>query len=147
MSFQGNKIKLSSMKISSTPLNHLAEFTFIFRDARVFQRALTLFPGHSSLHLKYAGFLRHAKRDIAGADKQYQLAVQNNPENADALGSYASFLHGVLGNMDGASRYYEVAVKIDPTHANNMCNYGLFLRYNSTCYIPSIYLREMNPIN
>lgn len=97
-------------------------------DIRVFQRALNLFPGHSSLHLKYAGFLRHAKRDTVGADKHYELAALANPKNADAIGCYASFLHGVIGNMDGASQYYEEAVKVDPTHSNNLCNYGLFLR-------------------
>ena len=66
---------------------------------RLFLRALALYPQHSSLHLKYAGFLRHARRDIVGADKHYELAVTTNPENSDALGSYASFLHGAIGNM------------------------------------------------
>ena len=89
---------------------------------------------HSSLHLKYAGFLRHNRQDVIGADQQYELATSTNPNNADALGSYASFLHGVLGNMDEAGSYYERAVTVDPTHANNLCNYGLFLRLNASLY-------------
>ena len=55
-------------------------------------QAIKLFPD-SSIHLKYAGFLRHIRRDLKGAENHYRLAVEANPENADACGSYASFLH------------------------------------------------------
>lgn len=95
---------------------------------RYYKRALELFPDQSSIHLKYAGFLRHIKRDINGAGEEYFRAVETNPQNADALGNYASFLHGVKQDVGEAAKYYERAVAVDDTHANNLCNYGLFLR-------------------
>ena len=116
------------------PATHILYAYFFFlltllpKCNRYFDKALELYPNHSSLHLKYAGFLRHARRDLIGADKHYELAILKNPQNSDALGSYASFLHGVIGNMEGAAKHYEQAMKIDLTHANNLCNYGLFLR-------------------
>lgn len=57
-------------------------------------KALTLFPKHASIHLKYAGFLRHVRKDIPRASAHYKEATEVNPNYADALGSYASFLHG-----------------------------------------------------
>ena len=83
---------------------------------------------HSSIHLKYAGFLRHTKRDIPAAEKHYLRAVETSPQNSDALGSYASFLHGVHNNTKEAEKYYKKAVEVDDLHTNNLCNYGLFLR-------------------
>lgn len=87
-------------------------------------------PTHSSIHLKYAGFLRHVRQDVSNAEKHYKLAISSDPSNADALGNYASFLHGELGNMEDAAQYYEHAVIADATHVNNLCNYGLFLRFD-----------------
>lgn len=89
---------------------------------------MSLYPAHSSLQLKYAGFLRYVRQDITAAHVHYELAIKANPKNADALGTYASFLHGVLGDMDEAACYYKQAVDADMTNANNLCNYGLFLR-------------------
>jgi Tfp pilus assembly protein PilF len=84
-------------------------------------------PNQSSIHLKYAGFLRHVRRDLKEAEVHYQKAISTNPNNPDALGSYASYLHGVAGNMKEGERYYRAAIEQDHTHANNLCNYGLFL--------------------
>lgn len=95
---------------------------------RIYLKALDLYPQHSSINLKYAGFLRHTRRDIPGAEKFYLKAVEASPNNADALGSYASFLHGVHNNIKEAEKYYQKAVDADDTHTNNLCNYGLFLR-------------------
>ena len=95
---------------------------------RLYLRALELYPQHSSINLKYAGFLRHTRRDIPGAEKFYLKAVEVSPNNADALGSYASFMHGVHNNIKEAEKYYQKAVEADDTHTNNLCNYGLFLR-------------------
>jgi hypothetical protein len=44
--------------------------------------AVDLFPSHSSLHLKYAGFLRHIEKDLVGAEHHYKLAVETNPSNS-----------------------------------------------------------------
>ena len=75
-------------------------------------RALELFPKSSSMHLKYAGFLRHTKTDMKGAEEHYKIASEVSDENADAIGNYASFMHGVVGDMYSAEALYERAVKV-----------------------------------
>eukprot|EP01039_Chlorochromonas_danica_P009067 gene9067-10006_t len=92
-----------------------------------YKRALSLYPQQSSIHLKYAGFLRHVRKDLVGAEDQYKQAILTNPSNAEAVGSYASFLHGVLRRTSEAEALYQQACQLDDTHANNLCNYGLFL--------------------
>jgi Tfp pilus assembly protein PilF len=95
----------------------------------MYQAAIQYFPTDSSIHLKYAGFLRHVRKNIDGAEKEYLAAIAENSKNADALGNYASFLHGVRRNSADAEKFYKMAVELDDSHANNLCNYGLFLRY------------------
>lgn len=124
---KGNLIK----HISKSLANQFDKFTdLLVFILRFYLKALELYPQHSSIHLKFAGFLRHVKRDLPGAEKHYIKAVQVNPTNADALGSYASFLHGVHNKIEEAAQYYAQALQADDTHTNNLCNYGLFLRYN-----------------
>lgn len=94
---------------------------------KYYLKSLELYPFQSSIHLKYAGFLRHVHKNVKDAEKHYKLAIETNNESSEALGSYASFLHGVLGDITSAESYYEKAVAIDDTHVNNLCNYGLFL--------------------
>lgn len=60
---------------------------------------MELFPDHSSTLLKYAGFVRHVKKDRKLAELFYKKAVEANPKSADALGNYASFLHGQADMM------------------------------------------------
>lgn len=93
-----------------------------------YKKSLQLF-GHSSIHLKYAGFLRHVRKDLAAAEEHYRASVTSNPRNPDAMGSLASFLHGVHHRNDEAEELYKAAADLDDTHANNLCNFGLFLRY------------------
>jgi tetratricopeptide (TPR) repeat protein len=113
---------------------------------RAYKKGIELYPDHSSIYLKYAGFLRHVRRNINAAEDYYKLAAAlcddgSQPKSssgitfkgygsnaADAFGSYASFLHGVHHKIDQAEYYYKKAVEADETHANNLCNYGLFLR-------------------
>jgi tetratricopeptide (TPR) repeat protein len=97
----------------------------------MYLKALKLFPDNSSILLKYAGFIRHVKRDIGGSEEYYKKAINANPMNADAIGSYASFLHGVYNKKNEAEKLYEQALRIDDTHTNNLCNYGLYLRLNN----------------
>lgn len=66
----------------------------------MFIRAAELYPQHSSILVKFAGFQRHVKKDAAAAEALYKAACDANPNNADALGSYASFLHGKPGSED-----------------------------------------------
>lgn len=80
---------------------------------RYFIKALTLFPKHASIHLKYAGFLRHVRKDIPRATAHYQEATEANPQYADALGSYASFLHGTGGGDKGQTEsLYQRAIEV-----------------------------------
>ncbi len=105
---------------------------------------MSLFPSHSSIHLKYAGFLRHVRKNVTKAEEQYKRAIEVNPMNADAIGNYASFLHGVHRNIADAEISYRRAVELDDSHANNLCNYGLFLRFVSvfcTLYLTFTYQR------
>jgi hypothetical protein len=67
-------------------------------------KALTLYPKHASIHLKYAGFLRHVRKDLPRATTHYREATEANPVYADALGSYASFLHGTATGGDGGDK-------------------------------------------
>jgi Tfp pilus assembly protein PilF len=92
--------------------------------------ALKLFPSHSTIHLKYAGFVRHVRGDIDRAGEHYKKAVKCNPQNVDALGGYASFLHGTNSSSSSkkiAEELYNSAIELDNTHVNNLCNFGLFL--------------------
>lgn len=97
-------------------------------------KALQLHPSQSSIHLKYAGFLRHIRRNVAEAEKYYINAVEANPHNGDALGNYASFLHGVYSRIDQAEIYYVRAVEADDSNTNNLCNFGLFLSEERQSY-------------
>ena len=73
---------------------------------RYFKKALKLYPKHASIHLKYAGFLRHVRKDMERASSHYRKSTEANPTYADGLGSYASFLHGT-GNNGGDKKYTE----------------------------------------
>lgn len=137
---------------------HIGDYAFFLHRRKrdfdkaeaVYKKALTLFPDHSAIHLKYAGFLRHVRRNVPIAEEHYKLAAsicdgqvaaegeQKQDDGvsadfhygsnaADAYGSYASFLHGVHHKIDEAEIFYKKAVVADETHANNLCNYGLFL--------------------
>lgn len=111
-----------------------------------FLKALEMYPSHSSIHFKYAGFLRHVRKDDKAAEIHYCLACEANPLNSDALGSYASFLHGTGKNIKRAETYYEKSLAVDPTHTNNLCNYGLFLSEERNLYgkAEELYMRALN---
>lgn len=109
---------------------------------RFYNQTLKLYPKHASIHFKYAGFLRHIRQDVDGAERHYKLSVEHNPKYADGVGGYASFLHGTGGDKVLAEQLYEMSIQVrhifvnmgpyfprqlDCTHVNNMCNYGLFL--------------------
>lgn len=89
--------------------------------------ALSFFPNHASIHLKYAGFLRYVRGDLEKAHQHYRLSYENNPNYPDGVGGYASFLHGTGGDKKLAHSLYEKAIEADNCHVNNLCNFGLFL--------------------
>jgi tetratricopeptide (TPR) repeat protein len=96
---------------------------------RYFKESLRQQPEQSSIHLKFAGFLRHVRQNDARADHHYIQAIETNPNNVDALGTYASYLHGIgdKASLEKAAKLYEESFRIDACHPNNCCNYGLFL--------------------
>lgn len=111
----------------------------------VYVKAIELFPSHSSIIFKYAGFLRHIRSDLDGASTYYEKAVQVNQENADAVGALASFLHGVKQDYERANSFYESAIALDDTHLNNLCNFGLYLSEQKRDYTraEAIFLRAL----
>jgi len=94
---------------------------------RMYLSALSFFPNHASIHLKYAGFLRYVRGDLEKAHQHYRLSYENNPNYPDGVGGYASFLHGTGGDKKLAHSLYEKAIEADNCHVNNLCNFGLFL--------------------
>jgi tetratricopeptide (TPR) repeat protein len=76
--------------------------------------ALSFYPNHASIHLKYAGFLRYVRGDLEKASQHYRLSYECNPEYADGVGGYASFLHGTGGDKILAQSLYEKAIKVFP---------------------------------
>ena len=54
------------------------------------------------------------KRDLEGAQKELQLAIQADPNNVDAHKSLAH-IDEFLGDQDGAAREYEKASELDPS--------------------------------
>ena len=86
------------------------------------------------MHLKYAGFLRHVRRNHDQALLHYKRAVEVNDANADAIGGYASFLHGTKGDKVLVENLYERAIAVDNAHVNNLCNFGLFLSEEREAY-------------
>ncbi|MGO9604814.1 MAG: tetratricopeptide repeat protein [Candidatus Binataceae bacterium] len=54
------------------------------------------------------------KRDLEGAQKELQLAIQADPNNLDAHKSLAH-IDEFLGDQEGAAREYEAASALDPT--------------------------------
>ena len=103
-----------SLSLSLTAHNSSTS-SFTTHNTRHFLQALKLFPQHASIHLKYAGFLRHVRKDLPGAATHYRTATEVNPDYADGLGSYASFLHGTQGAGGGTSLaegLYQRAVEV-----------------------------------
>lgn len=54
------------------------------------------------------------KRDLEGAQKELQLAIQADPNNVDAHKSLAH-IDEFLGDQDGAAKEYEAASALDPS--------------------------------
>jgi len=54
------------------------------------------------------------KRDVAGAQKELQLAIQADPNNVDAHKSLAH-IDEFLGDQEGAAKEYEAASALDPS--------------------------------
>ena len=54
------------------------------------------------------------KRDLEGAQKELHLAIQADPNNADAHKSLAH-IDEFLGDQDGAAKEYEAASALDPS--------------------------------
>ena len=52
----------------------------------LYKKAIELYPDHSYVLLKYAGFLRHSRKDAVQAEEYYKKACTANSQNSDALG-------------------------------------------------------------
>lgn len=56
-------------------------------DVSFYSKAIELYPTHSSIIMKFAGFQRHAKKNLTEAEKYYRQACNVNPTNSDAIGN------------------------------------------------------------
>lgn len=74
--------------------------------------ALSFYPNHASIHLKYAGFLRYVRGDLEKANHHYRSSYECNQEYPDGVGGYASFLHGTGGDKKLAESLYEKAIQV-----------------------------------
>ena len=54
---------------------------------KYYQITLETYPYQSSIHLKYAGFLRYIKKDLSKAETHYILAIQHN-RNSETIGKH-----------------------------------------------------------
>ena len=75
---------------------------------------------------------------------QYRLAVECNPDSAEALGSYASFLHGVRGQKELAESHYEVLLFVSIHKLHFMLYTIIFVRVIvSSCHRVSALFKQM----
>src|SRR5215470_8936932 len=69
----------------------------------------SLAEAHDSL----ANVKFHYERDWAGADREFQRAIQLSPGNALIHGGYARYLDKI-GRFDEAFRQYQIMLELDP---------------------------------
>jgi serine/threonine-protein kinase len=84
-------------------------------------RALALDPGLSEAHGAYGNLLRDTER--SGAEKEYQRALELNPNNAVAWHDYAVFLSGIARRLPDSRRATARALELDPRQPITWANY------------------------
>lgn len=93
------------------------------RAERQFVRAAEEHPS-APAHHHYASFLRFDKKDYRAAEKEYETALELDPEFPNALCGFASLLDAIRGQYDRAEELYERA----ETSGRCLAPYAQFLR-------------------
>jgi tetratricopeptide (TPR) repeat protein len=89
-------------------------------------KALSLDDTLSEAHVSYALIIQSADFNFAGAEREFQRAVELDPKNGDAFLFYAMFLTG-LGRFDEAERHFRHTLELEPASQNINRGYGNFL--------------------
>jgi len=96
----------------------LAEFVgppsdFMPKSKEATEKALQLDDNLAEAHDSLANIKYYYDRDWAGADREFQRALQLNPGNALIHGGYARYLDA-MGLFEEASRQHEITRELDP---------------------------------
>jgi TolB-like protein/tetratricopeptide (TPR) repeat protein len=91
------------------------------RAETVVHKALALDPDLSEAHGAYANLLRNTNRP--GAEEQYRLALDLNPNNATAWHDYSVYLGNTANRPEETRRATERALELDPRQPVTWANY------------------------
>ena len=96
----------------------LAEFVgppsdFMPKSKEATEKAVQLDDNLAEAHDSLANIKYYYDRDWAGADREFQRALQLNPGNALIHGGYARYLDA-MGRFEEASRQHEITRELDP---------------------------------
>ena len=96
----------------------LAEFVgppsdFMPKSKEATEKAVQLDDNLAEAHDSLANIKYYYDRDWAGADREFQRALQLNPGNALIHGGYARYLDAI-GRFEEASRQHEITRELDP---------------------------------
>jgi len=91
---------------------------------RDFDDAIRLKPDGG--YLTNRGMLKRSMKDFAGAIKDFDAALEQDPRNIDALCQRADS-HGILGNRKRAIEDYEAVLRLAPAHSGAAFCLGIVL--------------------
>lgn len=83
-------------------------------------------PRDPSVHSNYGAFLKDKKGDLEGAEREYRIAIELDPNHVNALGNLANLLWE-KGDRGQASDLYRTAFGTDPGNEIVAWNYARFL--------------------
>jgi DNA-binding winged helix-turn-helix (wHTH) protein/tetratricopeptide (TPR) repeat protein len=92
------------------------------------EKALALDENSADAHAVLGLIKSGYERDFAGADKEYQRAIELNPDSVMAHGLYAVYLM-IPGRFDEALAEQKKAIDIDPASVVDHIAYGMILYY------------------
>jgi serine/threonine-protein kinase len=92
-------------------------------------KAVELDETSSGAHFALAGFKTWGDWDWAGAEPEWQRALELNPNRADAHAYYAHFL-AIMGRTGQAVTHSERAIELDPFNALFHALHGVTLRFD-----------------
>ena len=107
------------------------------------EKALALDENSAEAHAVLGLIKSSYERDFAGAEKEYQRAIELNPDSGMAHGLYAYYLMHA-GHFDKALAEQKKAIEINPASVVNHIAYGMVL-YNAHRYTEATaHFKKMN---
>ena len=83
-------------------------------------------PDDPSVHSNYGVFLKERKGDLEGAEREYRMAIELDPNHVNGLGNLANLV-SEKGDRDQAADLYRQALEADPGNENVTWNFTNFL--------------------